>query len=65
MTLVKFTQTGQSLYINSEHVAVVSPHAQLIGTTNVTLANGINVAVEGNLAEVIEKLGHKLAWVSK
>ena len=64
MTLVKFTQTGKDLYINSEQVAIVSP-GTLINSTNVTLANGINVAVEGNLAEVIEKLGHKLAWVSK
>ena len=64
MTLVKFTQTGKDLYINSEQVAIVSP-GTLINSTNVTLANGINVAVEGSMSEVLEKLGHKLAWVSK
>ena len=57
MTLVKFTQTGKDLYIESDQVAIVSP-GQLINQTNVTLSNGINAAVDGTLLEVIAKLGY-------
>jgi hypothetical protein len=62
MTLVKFTQAGKDLYINSDHVAIVSP-GTLINQTNITLVNGLNAAVEGTLTEVTASLGYKLDLV--
>jgi hypothetical protein len=62
MTLVKLTQSGNTVYVNPEHVAIVSPHASLVNITNVTLVSGINVAVEGVALEIAEKLGYKISF---
>ncbi len=62
--IVKLIQNGTALYVNSEHVAVVSPHPQLINQTNVTLFAGINILVEGAATEVAISLGYKLPSVN-
>jgi hypothetical protein len=62
MSLVKLSQSGNTVYVNPVHVALVSPHASLINTTNVTLALGLNLAVEGAASEIAEKLGYKISF---
>lgn len=56
MSLIKLTQSGTDIYINPDHVAIVSPDT-LINTTNVTLVNGMNAKVEGSAKEVAFRLG--------
>mgnify|MGYP001596767929 CR=1 FL=1 len=57
--IVKLTQSGTALYVNSDQVAIVSPHPQLINQSNVTLSNGINILVEGAATEIAILLGYK------
>jgi hypothetical protein len=55
MSLVKLTQKGRDLLVNTDHVAIVSGD-QLVNTTNVTLVNGVNIQVDGGLQEIANKL---------
>ena len=50
--IVKLTQNGTALYVNSDQVAIVSPHPQLVNQTNVTLVNGFNILADGAATEV-------------
>jgi hypothetical protein len=61
--LVKFTQQGKDLYINSEQVAIVSP-STLVNSTNITLVNGLNITVDLSLSETVTLLGYKVAWIA-
>ena len=54
--IVKLIQSGVEIYVNSDHVAIVSPDT-LINTSNVLLVNGINAKVEGAAREVAGKFG--------
>jgi hypothetical protein len=63
--IVKLIQNGTALYVNSDQMAIVSPHPQLINQTNVTLGTGINVLVEGAASEIAVLFGYKAAWVTE
>ena len=63
MSLVKLTQSGNVVYVNPDHVAIVTAHATLVNVTNVTLATGINIQVEGSASELAQELGYKISLV--
>lgn len=62
MSLTKLTQQGKTLYVNSEHVAIISPDS-LIGKTNVTLINGLNINVDGTAEETANSFGYRSGWI--
>ena len=51
MSLVKLFQNGNAVYINPDHIAIVSAHPTLVNQTNVTLATGLNVQTDGSASE--------------
>lgn len=52
MNLVQLKTKAAEIYINPEHVALVSPHAQIIGSSNITLPSGLTFEVEGTTHEI-------------
>jgi hypothetical protein len=65
MSLVKLLQEGNVIYVNPDHVGIVSPHATLVNRTNVTLALGLNIQVEGAASELALKLGYSSPLLSE
>ena len=59
MSLVKLFQNGNAVYINPDHIAIVSAHPTLVNQTNVTLATGLNVQTEGSASELAITLGYQ------
>ena len=55
---VKFTQNGNVAYFNTDHIAIITPHPNLVNQTNVTLATGLNAQVDGSASDIALKLGY-------
>lgn len=58
--IVRLTQNGTTLYVNTDHVAIVSAHPQLVNQTNVTLVNGFNILADGAATEIAISFGYEI-----
>lgn len=55
---IKLTQNGNIAYVNSEQIGIISAHPSLVNKTNVTLATGLNMEVDGSALEVAKLAGY-------
>lgn len=58
MSIVKLETDKATIYVNTDHVALISPHATLLGVTNVTLSNALNFEAKGATDQIAREMGY-------
>jgi hypothetical protein len=64
MTFVTIDQDGKIGKVNSDHVALILPHA-LVGQSQIFLANGMGVVLKGTVEEITARLEGKPVMENK
>ena len=58
--LIKLKSTkGADIYVNTDQIAVLSPHGTLINISNIMFPTGLAIEVEGTVEEVRWTLAEK------